>query len=123
MHFPVSRHLSIQSMSYNHRYLNSFVLYTGCSKNHKEAFMSGDLEPWIFRGGLTGEFQVCQVFADACALSVYHFFFFIIFLFYFKIIVIILTFCFLGLFDVHRTNDWYRDNFIETLFIIFILRS
>ncbi|XP_038065736.1 protein O-GlcNAcase-like isoform X2 [Patiria miniata] len=28
-----------------------------CSKGYKEAFMSGDLEPWVFRGGLTAEFQ------------------------------------------------------------------
>ncbi|KAJ8026164.1 Protein O-GlcNAcase [Holothuria leucospilota] len=28
-----------------------------CTKNHQEAFMSGDLEPWVFRGGLTGEFE------------------------------------------------------------------
>ncbi|XP_022094369.1 protein O-GlcNAcase-like isoform X2 [Acanthaster planci] len=37
--------------------LASFVKWLGCSKNYKEAFMSGDLEPWVFRGGLTAEFQ------------------------------------------------------------------
>ncbi|XP_071476953.1 protein O-GlcNAcase-like isoform X1 [Diadema antillarum] len=36
-------------------YLDTF--YTWCSKNHKEAFLSGDKEPWLFRGGLTGEFH------------------------------------------------------------------
>ncbi|XP_072026542.1 protein O-GlcNAcase-like isoform X2 [Amphiura filiformis] len=37
--------------------LASFIKWLGSSNNHKEAFMSGDLEPWVFRGGLTGEFQ------------------------------------------------------------------
>ena len=51
---------------YHHSHVISNVLicsyscygYSGSSKNHKEAFMSGDLEPWVFRGGLTAEFQV-----------------------------------------------------------------
>ncbi|XP_077991979.1 protein O-GlcNAcase-like [Glandiceps talaboti] len=30
---------------------------TWCRSNYKELFMSGDLEPWIFRGGLSAEFQ------------------------------------------------------------------
>ncbi|XP_033633263.1 protein O-GlcNAcase-like isoform X2 [Asterias rubens] len=37
--------------------LASFVKWLGGSRNYKEAFMSGDLEPWVFRGGLTAEFQ------------------------------------------------------------------
>lgn len=31
--------------------------FTWFSKGYKEAFSSGDQEPWIFRGGLTGELQ------------------------------------------------------------------
>ncbi|XP_006825943.1 protein O-GlcNAcase-like [Saccoglossus kowalevskii] len=30
---------------------------TWCTKGYKEIFMSGDLEPWVFRGGLTAELQ------------------------------------------------------------------
>lgn len=29
----------------------------GFSKGYKEAFTSGEQEPWLFRGGLTGELQ------------------------------------------------------------------
>lgn len=32
----------------------------GFSKGYKEAFMSGDQEPWVFRGGLQAELQVCM---------------------------------------------------------------
>ncbi|XP_071827558.1 protein O-GlcNAcase-like isoform X2 [Apostichopus japonicus] len=37
--------------------VGSYVKWLGCTKNHQDAFMSGDLEPWVFRGGLTGEFE------------------------------------------------------------------
>ncbi|XP_018023527.1 protein O-GlcNAcase isoform X2 [Hyalella azteca] len=37
--------------------LNSYVQWLGFSKGWREAFMSGDQEPWIFRGGLTAELQ------------------------------------------------------------------
>lgn len=32
--------------------------HAGFSKGWREVFMSGDQEPWIFRGGLTAELQV-----------------------------------------------------------------
>lgn len=37
--------------------LNSYVKWIGFSKGYKEAFQSGEQEPWLFRGGLTGELQ------------------------------------------------------------------
>lgn len=39
----------------------SYFFYTipGCSKGYKELFHSGDQEPWVFRGGVQGEIQVC----------------------------------------------------------------
>nr|XP_054766561.1 protein O-GlcNAcase-like isoform X1 [Lytechinus pictus] len=36
-------------------YMDTF--YSWCTSNHKKAFLSGDNEPWMFRGGLTGEFH------------------------------------------------------------------
>jgi protein O-GlcNAcase/histone acetyltransferase len=33
------------------------VSVLGFSKGWKEAFMSGDQEPWVFRGGLTADLQ------------------------------------------------------------------
>lgn len=33
-------------------------LDTGFSNGWKETFMSGDQEPWVFRGGLTADLQV-----------------------------------------------------------------
>lgn len=33
-------------------------LCVGFSKGWKETFMSGDQEPWVFRGGLTADLQV-----------------------------------------------------------------
>lgn len=30
----------------------------GFSKGWKESFMSGDQEPWVFRGGLVADLQV-----------------------------------------------------------------
>lgn len=35
-------------------------LLTGFSEGYKEAFTSGDMEPWTFRGGLQSELQVCM---------------------------------------------------------------
>lgn len=32
--------------------------FAGFSKGYREAFSCGDQEPWLFRGGLTGELQV-----------------------------------------------------------------
>lgn len=32
--------------------------FSGFSKGWKEAFMSGEQEPWVFRGGLTADLQV-----------------------------------------------------------------
>ena len=32
--------------------------WSGFSRGWKESFMSGDNEPWIFRGGLTGDLEV-----------------------------------------------------------------
>lgn len=40
-------------------FINSQTHILGFSKGYKEAFLSGDQEPWLFRGGLTGELQVC----------------------------------------------------------------
>ncbi|XP_054167405.1 protein O-GlcNAcase-like isoform X2 [Oppia nitens] len=37
--------------------LNSYVKWLGFSKGYREAFQSGDQEPWVFRGGLTAELQ------------------------------------------------------------------
>ncbi|CAG2107887.1 unnamed protein product, partial [Medioppia subpectinata] len=37
--------------------LNSYVKWLGFSKGYKDAFQSGEQEPWVFRGGLTGELQ------------------------------------------------------------------
>ncbi|KAK6633028.1 hypothetical protein RUM43_012771 [Polyplax serrata] len=37
--------------------LNSYVKWLGFSKGWKEAFMSGEQEPWVFRGGLTADLQ------------------------------------------------------------------
>ncbi|XP_067937345.1 protein O-GlcNAcase-like isoform X2 [Watersipora subatra] len=37
--------------------LNSYIKWLGSSQGYTEAFMSGDNEPWVFRGGLTGELQ------------------------------------------------------------------
>ncbi|GLG94790.1 Bifunctional protein NCOAT [Gryllus bimaculatus] len=37
--------------------LNSYVKWLGFSKGWKETFMSGDQEPWVFRGGLTADLQ------------------------------------------------------------------
>ncbi|XP_013414451.1 protein O-GlcNAcase isoform X2 [Lingula anatina] len=37
--------------------LNSFIKWLGCNKAYRDAFMCGDQEPWMFRGGLAGEFQ------------------------------------------------------------------
>ncbi|XP_070541365.1 protein O-GlcNAcase-like isoform X2 [Ptychodera flava] len=37
--------------------IDSFVKWLGCSTKYKELFMSGDHEPWVFRGGLTAELQ------------------------------------------------------------------
>ena len=34
------------------------VLLTGCRSQSSAQFLSGDQEPWAFRGGLAGEFQV-----------------------------------------------------------------
>lgn len=37
---------------------SNFPSYPGFSKGWKETFMSGDQEPWVFRGGLTADLQV-----------------------------------------------------------------
>ncbi|KAH1009906.1 hypothetical protein HUJ04_002202 [Dendroctonus ponderosae] len=37
--------------------LNSYIKWLGFSKGWKEAFMSGEQEPWVFRGGLTADLQ------------------------------------------------------------------
>ncbi|ODN00482.1 Protein O-GlcNAcase [Orchesella cincta] len=37
--------------------MNSYITWLGFSKGWKEAFMSGDQEPWVIRGGLTAELQ------------------------------------------------------------------
>lgn len=39
--------------------INSYTQgsYTWFSKGWKEAFMSGEQEPWVFRGGLTADLQ------------------------------------------------------------------
>lgn len=34
------------------------VLLTGCRSQSSAQFLKGDQEPWAFRGGLAGEFQV-----------------------------------------------------------------
>lgn len=36
----------------------SLLTFVGFSKGWKEAFMSGEQEPWVFRGGLTADLQV-----------------------------------------------------------------
>ena len=35
--------------------------FSGGSIFYRDAFHSGDQEPWMFRGGLQGEFQVCTL--------------------------------------------------------------
>lgn len=35
------------------------------TKDYREAFLSGDQEPWCFQGGLQAEFQVCISDEDA----------------------------------------------------------
>ncbi|KAI4470352.1 o-glcnacase [Holotrichia oblita] len=37
--------------------LNSYIKWLGFSKGWKETFMSGEQEPWVFRGGLTADLQ------------------------------------------------------------------
>uniref|UniRef100_A0A8C2DV59 protein O-GlcNAcase n=1 Tax=Cyprinus carpio TaxID=7962 RepID=A0A8C2DV59_CYPCA len=37
--------------------LKSFVQWLGCRSQSSAQFLSGDQEPWAFRGGLAGEFQ------------------------------------------------------------------
>jgi len=37
----------------------SNLLYAGANEKYIELFKSGDQEPWVFRGGVLGEFQVC----------------------------------------------------------------
>lgn len=37
--------------------LNSYVKWLGFSNGWKETFMSGEQEPWVFRGGLTADLQ------------------------------------------------------------------
>lgn len=34
------------------------LISTGCRSQSSAQFLSGDQEPWAFRGGLAGEFQV-----------------------------------------------------------------
>nr|DBA14928.1 TPA: hypothetical protein GDO54_004203 [Pyxicephalus adspersus] len=38
--------------------VKSFVQWLGCRSQSSAQFLSGDQEPWAFRGGLAGEFQV-----------------------------------------------------------------
>lgn len=39
--------------------LNKIIIFEiGFSNGWKETFMSGDQEPWVFRGGLTADLQV-----------------------------------------------------------------
>lgn len=40
--------------------LNVISFLLGSTKGYNQAFLSGDNEPWVFRGGLTGELQVCM---------------------------------------------------------------
>lgn len=47
-------------------FLNEHV---GCTSGYKEAFTSGDQEPWVFRGGLQAEFQVCMPMATTTTFS------------------------------------------------------
>ena len=50
----------------NHRFflsINNFsplLLTTGANQMYRESFSRGDQEPWVFRGGLQAEFQVCM---------------------------------------------------------------
>ncbi|XP_030842099.1 protein O-GlcNAcase isoform X3 [Strongylocentrotus purpuratus] len=46
------------------------VFYSWCTTNHKQAFLSGDNEPWMFRGGLTGEFHRMLTLESAADLLV-----------------------------------------------------
>lgn len=43
----------------NLSFLFFFCTIPGCSKGYKDLFHSGDQEPWVFRGGVQGEIQVC----------------------------------------------------------------
>lgn len=40
----------------------SLLTFVGFSKGWKEAFMSGEQEPWVFRGGLTADLQVSFIY-------------------------------------------------------------
>lgn len=51
--------------------LNSYVKWIGFSKGYREAFQSGEQEPWLFRGGLTGELQRLLPVETASDLFVY----------------------------------------------------
>lgn len=37
------------------------LISTGCRSQSSAQFLSGDQEPWAFRGGLAGEFQVSYI--------------------------------------------------------------
>jgi len=49
-------------------------LFLGFSKGWKENFMSGDQEPWVFRGGLVADLQVNKIilyYSRICILVVF----------------------------------------------------
>lgn len=37
------------------------LVAVGFSRGWKETFMSGEQEPWVFRGGLTADLQVSKI--------------------------------------------------------------
>lgn len=56
----INRALSISVFSRLHHWFvfNTPSYFAGFSKGYKEAFVNGEQEPWLFRGGITGELQV-----------------------------------------------------------------
>ncbi|XP_033757465.1 protein O-GlcNAcase-like isoform X2 [Pecten maximus] len=46
----------------------AYVAWLRCSNLYKEAFSCGDSEPWVFRGGLQGEFERLLPTRSACDL-------------------------------------------------------
>lgn len=58
--FPISPLASSVSESPIHcgNNVRLALLLTGCRSQSSAQFLKGDQEPWAFRGGLAGEFQV-----------------------------------------------------------------
>lgn len=56
-HLPIPLHLCQRAPSCGNT-VRLALLLTGCRSQSSAQFLRGDQEPWAFRGGLAGEFQV-----------------------------------------------------------------